>query len=323
MLAAREVTIPPILPIELPVLALPTPLVPAPSLGVAGREVYLKNETVLPTGSFKVRGALHSLTKNLERGAIDEVIAASTGNHGAAVAWAARAAGLRATIFVPQQPNPVKVARIRDLGARLVEIGVDLSAAIDAAYDYAARSGGFFLHDAADPDVPAGTAQIGEEIVTQLPSVTRIYVPMGDTALVRGVALAVKRALPSVTIVGVVAATAPSYLLSWQQGRVMETATADTIADGLAVRRPLAPNVKAIRDLVDEVHAVTDLEMIEAIDHLNLHEAIVAEPAGAAATAAYRKDGSASTVNVLLVTGANLAPDIEKKGRRRVAPPSS
>ena len=292
------------------VLELPTPLVRAASLSAAGRDAYLKNETVLPTGSFKVRGALHSLQANLARRAIGEVIAASTGNHGAAVAWAARSAGVRATIFVPEQPNPVKVARIRELGAQLIEIGADLSAATDAAYEYAERSGAFFLHDAVDPDVPAGPAQIGEEIVAQQPAVTRIYVPMGDTALIRGVASAARRAKPSVTIVGIVAANAPAYMLSWQQGRVVETETATTIADGLAVRRPLAQNVTAIRDLVDEVQMVTEADMLAAIDHLRREEAITAEPAGAAAAAAYLKDGSTSAVIVLLVTGANIAPDV-------------
>ena len=139
-------------------LDLPTPLVSAQSLSAAGCATYLKNETVLPTGSFKVRGALHSLSVNLERRSIREVIAASTGNHGAAVAWAAKTAGCRATIFLPLNPNPVKAERIRALDAQIVESGADLSAAIDAAYQYAAQTNAFFLHDAADPDVPAGTA---------------------------------------------------------------------------------------------------------------------------------------------------------------------
>jgi len=295
---------------RLSILELPTPLVRAASLSTAGRDAYLKNETVLPTGSFKVRGALHALRACLARQPIGEVIAASTGNHGAAVAWAARSAGVGATIFVPEHANPLKVARIRELGAQLVETGADLSAATDAAYAYADRTGAFFLHDAADPDVPAGTAQIGEEIVAQQPAVTRIYVPMGDTALIRGVASAARRAKPSVTIVGVAAANAPAYLLSWQQGRVVETETALTIADGLAVRRPLMQNVTAIRALVDEVQAVTEAEMLAAIAHLRREEAITAEPAGAAAVAAYLKDGSASAVNVLLVTGANIAPAV-------------
>ena len=291
-------------------LTLPTPLVRAPSLSDAGRAAYLKDETVLPTGSFKVRGALHSLRVNLARRAIDEVIAASTGNHGAAVAWAAQSAGCSATIFLPRHANPVKIERIRALGARIFESGGDLSAAIDAASEYAERTGAFFLHDAADPDVPDGTAQIGAEIVAQLPAVTRIYVPMGDTALVRGVASAAKRAKASVRIVGVVAANAPAYLLSWQEDRLVETPTADTIADGLAVRRPLAQNIAAIRQVVDEVQAVEEEEMLDAIRHLRQHEGITAEPAGAAATAAFRKDSAAAAVSVLLVTGRNIAPDV-------------
>ena len=290
-------------------LDLPTPLVPAPSLS-AGSDTDLKNETVLPTGSFKVRGALHSLRVNVARRSIGEVVAASTGNHGAAVAWAAKAAGCRATIFLPAHPNPVKADRIRGLDARIVESGADLSAAIDAAYQYAAKTGAFFLHDAADPDVPDGTATIGAEILAQQPAVDRIYVPMGDTALIRGVAAAVKRVRPAARIVGVVAANAPAYLLSWREGHVVETDTAATIADGLAVRRPLAGNVMAIRQLVDEVQSVTEEEMLGAIRHLRRHEQITAEPAGAAATAAYLKDPPASGSTVLLVTGGNIAPEI-------------
>ena len=293
-----------------PDLDLPTPLVEARTLSGDGRHVYLKNETVLPTGSFKVRGALHSLRVNLTRRPIGEVVAASTGNHGAAVAWAARACGCAATIFLPSDPNPVKADRIRALGARLVEGGADLSAAIDAAYEYVRRTNAFFLHDAADPDVPDGTATIGAEILAQRPDVDRVYVPVGDSALIRGVAAAIKRGRPSTTIVGVVAANAPAYLLSWQQGRTVETETARTIADGLAVRRPLAANVEAIRRLVDEVQAVTEEEMLAAIHHLRRHEQITAEPSGAAATAAYLNDRPGAGVAVLLVTGGNIAPGL-------------
>jgi threonine dehydratase len=291
-------------------LDLPTPLTRAASLSAPGRDTYLKNETVLPAGSFKIRGALHSLKSNLAKRPIGEVIAASTGNHGAAVACAAQALGCSATIFLPDHPNPVKAARIRALGARIVESGPDLSAAIDAADEYARRTGAFFLDDAADSDVPEGTALIGAEVVAQLPAVTRIYVPMGDTALIRGVASAAKRAKPSVTIVGVVAANAAAYFLSWRDGDVIETPTAHTIADGLAVRRPLARNVAAIRELVDEVHTVAEEEMLAAIHQLHAQEGITAEPAGAAATAAYLKDAGASAVNVLLVTGRNIPPDV-------------
>ena len=286
----------------------PTPLVRARSLSVPGRGVFLKIETGLPTGSFKVRGALYSLSLNAARRPIAEVVAASTGNHGAAVAWAARLLGIRATIFVPARPNPVKAAHVRELGARLVEEGRDLSAAIDAAYEHAGRTGAFFLHDAADPDVPFGAGTIGHEIVEALPHVDAVYVPMGDTALIRGVAAAVKTHRPSAAIIGVVAERAPAYYLSWRANEAIETETADTIADGLAVRRALAPNVAAIRALVDDVRMVSEAELRGAIEWLGVRETVVAEPAGAAATAAFLKEPTAPPVSVLLVTGGNLAP---------------
>jgi threonine dehydratase len=308
----------------------PTRIARAASLSSPGHDVFLKLETDLPTGSFKVRGAIYALSMKLEcdgsrppPGSL-EVVCASTGNHGAAVAYAARLLGVRATIFLPIDPNPVKAARIRDLGAGLVESGADLSAAIDAAQDYASRAPAFFLHDASDPDVPVGTATIGAEIVDQVTAVDVIYVPMGDTALIRGVATAAKQRRPSIRIVGVVAERAPAYQLSWQRSRgtadpsehdVVETATCDTIADGLAIRRPLAPNVAAIRELVDDVVMVSEEEMIAAIDLLYAREQVIAEPAGAAATAALLKKPPTARTSVALVTGANIAPALDPSRR--------
>lgn len=304
----------------------PTRIARAASLSSPGRDVFLKIESELPTGSFKVRGAIYALSQHP---GVRDVVCASTGNHGAAVAYAASLLGVPATIFLPERPNPVKAARIRELGARIVEAGADISSAIDAAQDYATRAPAFFLHDARDPDIPAGTATIGLEILAQVPHADVIYVPMGDTALIRGVASAVKQRRPSARVVGVVAEKAPAYLLSWRRARgfglraaslltaesrelaadVIETETCDTIADGLAVRRPLAANVAAIGELVDEVVAVSEAEMLAAIAWLEAREQVIAEPAGAAATAAFiraDRDGTA----VLLVTGGNIAPGL-------------
>jgi len=288
----------------------PTPLVRAESLTKPGRGVYLKNETLLPTGSFKVRGTIYALSRKLARGPLPEVIAASTGNHGAAVAYAGQRLGIHVRIFLPANPNPVKAARIRELGATLVEGGADLSTAIDAAYAYAARTGAFFLHDAADPDIPIGTATIGAELIDQMPAVDVVYVPIGDTALIRGVASAVKARRPAARIVGVVAEAAPAYFLSWKEGSVVETTPVTTIADGLAVNRPLAPNVAAIRDLVDDVETVSEGEMMDAMALLHAREGITAEPAGAAATAAVLKRSDNNGTAVVLVTGGNVAPEL-------------
>jgi threonine dehydratase len=296
----------------------PTRLTRAAALSTPDRDLYLKLESELPTGSFKVRGAVHSLSVNLARGGIRAVVAASTGNHGAAVAYAGRLLNVPAIIFLPANPNPVKAARIRELGAELIETGADLNAAIDAAREHASRGHAFFLHDAEDPDIPAGTATIGREIVSQLPSVEAVYVPMGDTALIRGVASAVKELRASTRIIGVVADQAPAYYLSWQKGVTVETGSANTIADGLAVRRPLAPNVAAIRQLVDDIEAVSEQEMLAAIGRLHAEEEVTAEPAGAAATAAWLKRRDPYRRSVALVTGRNIAPDVMEAVRREM-----
>lgn len=291
----------------------PTPLVRAESLSTPERVVYLKNETVLPTGSFKVRGAIYALSANLARGTVRQVVAASTGNHGAAVAFAGQLLGVPARIFLPLDANPVKVSRIRELGATLVEDGTDLSAAIDAASQYAARAGAFFLHDASDPDIPVGTSTIGAEIVDELPSLDIAYVPMGDTALIRGVASALRLTSRPIHVVGVVAAGAPAYYLSWKAGEVVETDSVQTIADGLAVRRPLAPNVVSVRQLVSEVVTVSEQEMLDAIVVLRVSSGILAEPSGAAALAALLRDKARRGTCVALVTGRNISPDVERR----------
>src|SRR5262249_42394343 len=138
-----------------------------------------------------------------------------------------------------------------------------------------------------------------------------VYVPMGDTALIRGVAAAIKQTKPGVKVIGVQAVTAPSYFLSWKNGYAVETETCKTIADGLATRTPDAANVKAICALVDDVVLVSDEEMLRAIALLHSEERIVAEPAGAAATAAILKQhDSREKLAVALVTGSNVPKDI-------------
>jgi threonine dehydratase len=274
----------------------------------------LKNETALPTGSFKIRGALFALHAETQRRAVNEVVAASTGNHGAAVAYAAGKLNIPARIFLPTNPNPVKRARIAQLGAEIVEAGPDISAALDRARAYARESGAFLLDDSTSADVPAGTATISCEILEQLPSAREIWVPMGDTALIRGIAAAAKHVKPSVRIVGVQAERAPSYYLSWKKGEVVTTDTCDTIADGLATRTPVRDNVEEIRELVDDVRLVTEEELLNAIRLLRDQEKLLAEPAGAATTAAWIAASRDSTGDVVLaVTGGNIAEEVLRR----------
>src|SRR6266516_1828592 len=189
----------------------PTRLVNAESLESRSQaQVYLKIETDLPTGSFKLRGALNALLTTAAQRALPGVVAASTGNHGAAVAYAARIAKIGATIFLPENPNPVKRTRIVALGAKVVERGaMGQTAASEGAAEFARAHGHYFLDDASDPLVSAGTATIGSEILDEIPAPDVIFVPMGDTALIRGVAVEAKRRHPGVRVVGVQAEHAP------------------------------------------------------------------------------------------------------------------
>lgn len=272
--------------------------------------VWLKLESDLPTGSFKPRGALYALASRQRRGKVSEVVASSTGNHGAAVAYAAAVLGVRATIFLPEQPNPVKRARIAELGADIVERGRDLSVAAAAARDHSRSRDSFLLDDATDPDVPVGAGTVAAEILEQAADAAQIFVPMGDTALIRGVAAYSRATGSDIRVIGVQASRAPAYALSYREGRVVQTASCETIADGLATRIPQAANVAAIRELVDDVVLVEEVELLDAIRTLLAGERVVAEPAGAAATAAALAAERLDRPTVLLVTGGNLTEEV-------------
>jgi threonine dehydratase len=242
-------------------------------------------------------------------------VALSTGNHGAAVAYAAKQFGIKAKIFLPVNCNPVKRGRIAALGASIVESGEgDLASAFALAAEYAKQPGVYFLNDATDTDLPAGPATISCEILDQLPETSAIFVPMGDTALIRGIAAAAKQISPKVKIVGVQAERAPSYYLSWKEGKVVGTETCDTIADGLATRTPEAANVRDVGNLVDDVVLVSEEKMLRAIEVLLLEEHVLAEPAGSASTAALLQSGvDCGNHVVLVVSGANISREVLKR----------
>ncbi|MGH9805071.1 MAG: threonine ammonia-lyase [Candidatus Acidiferrales bacterium] len=291
----------------------PTRLIEAAGLSrETGARVFLKLESENPTGSFKIRGALVAMARRAQQGGLAGAVTSSTGNHGAAVAYAAQQMGVPATVFLPQRPNPVKRDLIARLGAEVVEAGRDYDAARENAAEFAERRGWYFVEDGRDSNLTPGPATISCEILEALPETDLIYVPVGDTTLIRGVGFAAKHLKPSVRLVGVQAERAPAYYRSWQQGRAVSTDSCDTLADGLAVRTTTEDNVAELRRLADEMTLVSEEEMLRAIRRLLLEEHIVAEPAGAATTAAFLKSGyaHAGKTVVLLVTGANLTPEI-------------
>ncbi len=284
-------------------------MVAADSLSlVTGARVFLKLEIEGPMGSFKVRGAYHAILRHKQRGELRGVVTSSTGNHGAALAHVAKLLGVPARVYLPQNPNLVKRARIAGQGAEIIEAGEFLEAERELAEQFAKDSGWFNLVDGVEPEMLPGTATIGCEILEQVPDADAVFVPVGDSTLIRGVAFAVKQQRPATKIIGVQAERAPAYALSFREGRAISTESSDTIADGLAVRHTSEENVREIAALVADFTVVSEEEMLAAVRKLILDEHVVAEPSGAASAAALLKSGNAyagKTV-VLLVTGANI-----------------
>jgi threonine dehydratase len=230
------------------------------------------------------------------------------------VAWAAKTLAVPATIFLPANPNPVKRKKIAELGARIVEVGgLDITHASREALEYSSRTGAYFLNDATDPVLPAGPGTIGLEVLSQLPSVRAVYVPMGDTALIRGIGAAIKAAHPHIKIVGVQAERAPSYYLSWKEGKPVEVEIGETCADGLATKTAVPENVQAIRELVDDVALAAEEQLLAAIRLLYEREKVVAEPAGAAAAAAFLEQPPGEGPVVLVVSGANISDAVRAR----------
>jgi threonine dehydratase len=283
----------------------------------AGGRVFLKLECEGPTGSFKVRGAYHAIHARQEQlgGKLPGVVTSSTGNHGVATAYSAALRHLPARIYLPENPNPAKKARIAEFRVEIVEVGKFLEETRKHAAQFAQQSGWYDIVDGIDPDMLPGTATIAYEILDKLGSVDVIFVPVGDSTLIRGVAFAAKQLRPEVKIVGVQAELAPAYALSFGKGHAISTDSSDTIADGLSVRDALEENVRQMAGLVDEFALVSEEEMLGAMRHLLNEEQVVAEPAGAATTAAFLKNAAAyaNKTAVLLVTGANVSEEIRRR----------
>jgi threonine dehydratase len=282
--------------------------------GRGGGWVYLKLESEGPTGSFKVRGAYHAIAVRQKQmnGKLPGVVTSSTGNHGAAVAYAAFMQHVPARIYLPENPNPVKKARIADFGAEIVQVGKYLEQTRQHAAKFAEESGWYDVVDGSEPEMLPGTATIACEILDKLHHVDVFFVPVGDSTLIRGFAFAAKQILPAVKIVGVQAERAPAYSLSFAKGHAVSTDCSDTIADGLSVRDTTEENVREIAALVDEFVLVSEEEMLGAMKYLIMQEHVLAEPAGAATTAAFLKTAANHTKKtaVLLVTGSNVTEDL-------------
>jgi threonine dehydratase len=266
---------------------------------MVGRDVQLKAEALQRTGAFKIRGAFNKIAALGEAERAAGVVAASAGNHGQAVAWAAREAEISATIYMPQDAPMAKVEATVNYGANVELTGEDFDEALAIALERAEQRGATFVHAFEDEHVIAGQGTIGLEIADQLPDLGTLVVPVGGGGLASGIALGLRELRPDVRIVGVQAAACAPYTGATDHGF--------TIADGIAVKRPSELTGSILRETLADIVTVTDEEISEAIVLLLERAKLVVEGAGAASLAAVlagRVGGSGQVC--ALLSGGNI-----------------
>ncbi len=279
----------------------------------AGREVWVKHENHTPTGAFKVRGGLVYLERKRRANELGGgLVTATRGNHGQSVPFAASRLGVPVTVVVPEGNSVEKNAAMRGWGAELIVRGRDFDDAREAAMQLAEERELRFV-PSFHPDLVCGVATYAMELLSAVPDLETIYVPIGLGSGICAVMAARDALAPDVEVVGVVAEGAPCYALSWEAGRVVETQTANTFADGMAVRVPMAGALALILAGAARVVTVTDDDIAAAMRALYSDTHNVAEGAGAAALAALlresqpesgRRAGSGPAAVVL--TGGNV-----------------
>lgn len=267
---------------------------------LSGREVLLKAENLQRTGAFKIRGAVNKVASLSGDERARGVIAASAGNHGQAVAWAAREFDARATIFVPEDAPMTKVDAARNYGADVRFVGSDFEESLAASREYAAESGATFVHAFEDEVVIAGQGTIGLELVEQIDDVGTVVVPIGGGGLCAGIATAVKALKPNVHVVGV------------QAAGTLPGGAGFTIADGIAVKAPGELTMSILEHVVDEIVPVTDEEISEAIVLLLERAKLLVEGAGAVGVAALLagRVGKDNGPVAIVLSGGNIDPTL-------------
>jgi len=284
----------------------PTPLEEAT---LAGRPLLLKREDVHPLGAFKWRGALPVLECYAADGA-RTVVTASTGNHGAATAWAARRVGLDAIVYAPATASSAKLALLGDDGAEIRQTGADLDEAKEEARAHASQQGLPFFEDGAEPAQYEGYGAIADEILAQAPEPpSAILVPLGNGALLGGIGLTISRAAPTVERIGVAAKEAPVMVDSWDAGRPVPGERSATFADGLAVRVAIPLAVEVLGEVATRMVLVSERRIAEAVGEY-ASAGIRAEGAAAAALAAVPDLDDLGDPLVLVVTGRNIDDEL-------------
>ena len=290
-----------------------TPLRTAAALDAAlGCRLLAKDETDNPIGSFKGRGTEWFVATSLYPG--EAIVSASAGNFGQGLARAATRHGHACTVFAAETANPAKLEAMRALGAEVRLAGADFDAAKLAAREYAQARRWRFVEDGAEPAIAQGAGTIALELLAEAaPDV--VLVPLGNGALLEGIGSVLRASAPSVEIVAVVAAGAPSMKLSLEAERAIETAHAETMADGIAVRVPIASRLPQLRRCCDRVVAVSEAQLLDAMRLIHRYLGMVVEPAGAAGIAGILAEPAchAGRLVATVLCGKNIHPSLRDR----------
>jgi threonine dehydratase len=271
-----------------------------------GRHVIVKVEIANPLRSFKGRGADFFMS------GVDgtrTVVCSSTGNFGQAIAFAARRRDIPVTIFVPESINPTKLARMQSFGAHVIAAGHDSAAAEAVAREYVdATRDTVYVEDGREPAIAEGAGTIGLELLETGP-IDTLVVPVGDGALISGIARVLKERAPTTRIVGVCASGAPSMALSWRARAPVTTEESATIAEGIEVRVPVPESVSRLVALVDDMVLVEDDALLDAMRLAINTLGLLLEPSGAAGLAAIRAHDLPGSRLATVLTGSNVRPE--------------
>ena len=288
----------------------PTPI--EPSRAVSTRvdvPVVLKCENLQRTGSFKLRGAYNRIARLSDEERARGVVCASAGNHAQGVALGAAMQDVDAVVYMPVEAPLPKIDATEGYGARVELVGESFDDTLAAAQSFAEEEGRAFVHPFDHPDVIAGQGTLGLELLEQVPDMGTIVVPVGGGGLISGTAVALRERRPDVRIVGVQAAGCASFPAALASGQAETLPRADTIADGIAVKRPGELTLAHVRELVDEVVTVDDSAIAHAVVLLLERAKLVVEPSGAVAVAAVLAGHVELVPSVVAVlTGGNIDP---------------
>lgn len=278
-----------------------------------GLPVHLKCENLQLAGSFKMRGAYTRMSRLTPEEAARGVVAASAGNHAQGVALAAKMLGISATVYMPEGAAMPKLAATRGYGATVIEGGETLDVCIEAAKEHQERTGAVFVPPFDHPDIVAGQGTCGLEILEQVPDVRTILVSTGGGGLLAGIATVVKARRPDVRVVGVQAEQAAAWPRSLAEGHPVALDRMATMADGIAVGRPGDVPFGLVAQHVDGMETVSEAALARSVLYLVEHAKLVAEPAGAAATAHLLELGQEAAERyegpvVAVVSGGNIDP---------------